>query len=59
MNLIHEDAKYADVVERTLYNAILVGTNPTGDKFYYDTRLEVGNRRDVLIGLHVHAVLQT
>lgn len=45
MNLIHEDAKYADVVERTLYNAILVGTNLTGDKFYYDTRLEVGNRQ--------------
>lgn len=43
MNLIHEDAKYADVVERTLYNAILVGTNLTGDKFYYDTRLEVNN----------------
>ena len=45
MNLIHEDAKYADVVERTLYNAILVGTNLTGDKFYYDTRLEVSNRQ--------------
>lgn len=45
MNLIHEDAKYADVVERTLYNAILVGTNLTGDKFYYDTRLEVGNKQ--------------
>lgn len=45
MNLIHEDAKYADVVERTLYNAILVGTNLTGDKFYYDTRLEVSNKQ--------------
>lgn len=43
MNLIHEDAKYADVVERTLYNAILVGTNLTGDKFYYSTLLEAGN----------------
>ena len=29
MNLIHEDAKYADVVEKNLYNAILVGTNLT------------------------------
>ena len=47
MNLIHEDAKYADVVEKTLYNAILVGTNLTGDKFYYSTRLETasGNAR--------------
>ena len=43
MNLIHEDAKYADVVERTLYNAILVGTNLTGDKFYYSTYLEAKN----------------
>jgi DUF1680 family protein len=47
MNLLYEDAKYADVVERNLYNSILVGTNLTGDKFYYSTLLEVsnGNRR--------------
>src|SRR5699024_6700319 len=43
MNLIHEDAKYADVVEKNLYNAILVGTNLTGDKFYYSTLLEASN----------------
>ena len=43
MNLIHEDAKYADVVERTLYNAILVGTNLEGNKFYYSSLLEVAN----------------
>ena len=43
MNLIHEDAKYADVVEKNLYNAILVGTNLTGDKFYYSTYLEAKN----------------
>lgn len=43
MNLIHEDAKYADVVEKNLYNAILVGTNLTGDKFYYSTYLEARN----------------
>lgn len=43
MNLIHEDAKYADVVEKNLYNAMLVGTNLTGDKFYYSTYLEARN----------------
>ncbi len=43
MNLVHEDAKYADVVERTLYNAILVGTNLEGNKFFYSSRLEVSN----------------
>lgn len=43
MNLVHEDAKYADVVERTLYNAILVGTNLEGNRFFYSSRLEVSN----------------
>ena len=43
MNLVHEDAKYADVVERTLYNAILVGTNLDGNRFFYSSLLEVGN----------------
>lgn len=47
MNLVHEDAKYADVMERALYNAVLVGTNLEGNLFYYDSRLEVkdGNPR--------------
>ena len=47
MNLVHEDAKYADVVEKTLYNAILVGTNLEGNLFYYSSLLQVsnGNRR--------------
>ena len=43
MNLVHEDAKYADVVEKNLYNAILVGTNLEGNLFYYSTLLEVSN----------------
>ncbi len=40
MNLVHEDAKYIDEMERALYNGILVGTNLAGDRFYYDSRLE-------------------
>ncbi len=43
MNLVHQDAKYANVVERALYNGILVGTNLEGNLFYYDSRLEVSN----------------
>ncbi len=47
MNLVHEDAKYADMVERNLYNSVLVGTNLDGNRFYYSTRLRVngGNAR--------------
>ena len=41
MNLVHEDAKYADVMERALYNGILVGTNLEGNKFYYANKLEI------------------
>lgn len=41
MNLVHEDSKYADVMERTLYNGILVGTNLEGTKFYYANKLEI------------------
>ncbi len=53
MNLVHEDAMYADVMERTLYNAVLVGTNLDGNLFYYDSRLEVngGNPRSSWFGV--------
>lgn len=40
LNLVHEDAKYIDEMERALYNGILVGTNLEGNLFYYDSRLE-------------------
>lgn len=43
MNLVHEDAKYADVFEKALYNSILVGTNLEGNLFYYSSKLEVSN----------------
>ncbi len=47
MNLLYEDGKYADSVEKALYNAVLVGTNLDGNRFYYSTLLEAktGNRR--------------
>ncbi|WP_230399205.1 glycoside hydrolase family 127 protein [Novisyntrophococcus fermenticellae] len=43
MNLVHEDAKYIDNVERVLYNNVLAGTNLDGNKFYYDSLLDVKN----------------
>lgn len=43
MNLLYEDGKYADSVEKALYNAILVGTNLEGNRFYYSTLLEAAN----------------
>ena len=43
MNLVHEDAKYIDNVERVLYNNVLAGTNLDGDQFYYDSLLDVTN----------------
>ncbi len=38
--LLHGDAKYFDVLERTLYNAFLSGVSLTGDKFFYPNPLE-------------------
>lgn len=40
MNLLHGDAKYADVVERSLYNGVLAGINLAGDRFFYVNPLE-------------------
>ena len=38
--LLHGEAKYFDVLERTLYNAFLSGVALTGDKFFYPNPLE-------------------
>ncbi len=38
--LLHGDAKYYDVLERTLYNAFLSGVAITGDQFFYPNPLE-------------------
>ncbi|SDW15932.1 hypothetical protein SAMN05518855_1001466 [Paenibacillus sp. CF384] len=35
MNLLFGDAKYADLVERELYNGALSGISLSGDKFFY------------------------
>jgi DUF1680 family protein len=40
MFLMHDDAKYLDVLERTLYNAALSGISMQGDRFFYPNPLE-------------------
>jgi len=40
MFLMHGDAKYIDVLERTLYNAALSGISMQGDRFFYPNVLE-------------------
>ena len=39
MNLAYHDAKYADLYEETMYNALLGSTDSEGRDFYYDNPL--------------------
>ena len=39
MNLAYHDARYADLYEETMYNALLGSTDLAGDNFYYDNPL--------------------
>ncbi|MBN1949841.1 MAG: glycoside hydrolase family 127 protein [Bacteroidales bacterium] len=38
--LLHGQAKYIDLLERSLYNAMLSGISYSGDRFFYPNRLE-------------------
>src|SRR2546421_6442785 len=38
--LLYGDAKYADIVEREMYNGILAGVSLDGEKFFYVNPLE-------------------
>ncbi len=40
MNLLHANAKYADVLERIIYNGFLSGVSLSGDRFFYPNPLE-------------------
>jgi hypothetical protein len=52
MFLMHGDAKYIDVLERTLYNAALSGISMKGDQFFYPNPLEstAGDERSPWFG---------
>ncbi|MCK4872731.1 MAG: glycoside hydrolase family 127 protein [Phycisphaerales bacterium] len=39
MNLLFSDAKYADVLERVIYNGFLSGVSLSGDRFFYPNPL--------------------
>jgi len=53
MNLLKGQAKYADVMELTLYNGVLAGISLAGDKFFYQNPLAAGKgaKRKPWIGL--------
>ncbi len=40
MSVLTGDAKYADVMERAMYNAVLAGVSLSGDRFFYQNPLE-------------------
>ena len=46
MNLAYHDAKYADLYEESLYNALLGATDLDGQTFFYDNPLVDGRRSD-------------
>lgn len=45
MNLAYHDAKYADLYEETLFNALLGSLDTEGKYFYYDNQLTSGQSR--------------
>ncbi|MBL9135735.1 MAG: glycoside hydrolase family 127 protein [Verrucomicrobiales bacterium] len=45
MFLLHGDAQYIDVLERTLYNGFLAGVAFTGDRFFYPNPLVCDGKR--------------
>ena len=40
MHLAYHDAKYADLYEQTIYNALFGGLDLDGKNFYYDNPLD-------------------
>ena len=44
--LLHGDAKYIDVMERSLYNNVLSGVSLSGDYFFYANPLESDGRHE-------------
>lgn len=45
MNLAYNDAKYADLYEQTMYNALMGGTDLAGTTFYYTNPLDANELR--------------
>ena len=45
MNLAFADARYADELERVLYNAVLPGVSLAGNTYFYENPLEASSKR--------------
>ncbi len=45
MFLLHGDSKYMDILERSLYNGLIVGLSMKGDEFFYPNPLEFDGER--------------
>jgi uncharacterized protein len=41
---LHGEAKYIDVLERVLYNALIAGVSQSGDRFFYENPLAADGR---------------
>ena len=46
MFLATGDSKYADIVERAIYNGVIAGVSLSGDRFFYDNPLESMGQHD-------------
>lgn len=46
LNLALGDARYADELERALYNAVLPGVSLKGDTYFYENPIEAGPKRE-------------
>ena len=57
--LLHGDAKYVDVMERTLYNGLLSGVSLDGKRFFYPNPLESDGQQQRSPGLVVPVVPAT
>jgi DUF1680 family protein len=55
MFLLHGDAKYVDVLERTIYNGFLAGVSLSGDRFFYPNPLECDGKAKFNIGSNERA----
>ncbi len=55
MFLLHGDAKYIDVMERTIYNGLISGVSLEGDKFFYANPLASDGKFPFNQGLNTRA----
>jgi len=54
MNALHHDARYADTMERALYNTVLAGISLTGTEFFYVNPLEAEPKKFANNPLYTH-----